>query len=142
MRVAIVVLFAGLMWATIGCGTITMSLDTEVGQDAEAVHSLSLSATGEMANLINQSLVEEDDGVLGDECQSDYSEGQFDIRCSGLTNSKLASQSSGRPGFDLEVVKSELPSHTEYRVSMPNPFWKPRENLKAIPWRQMVWMQL
>ena len=133
MRIVITGLSIFLMLIVMGCGSITMSLDTEVGQDAEAVHSVSLSATGEMADLMNQGLVEENAGELRDECQSDYSVGQFEMRCSGLTTSELVSQSSDGIGFDLEVVRSELPAHTEYRVSMTNPFWETQKELEGNP---------
>ena len=126
MRIAIIGLLAGLMLAAIGCGSVTMSMTTEVRDDVEAVNSLSVSATGDIAKIFDNSF-KEIRGVWDDKCDPSYSGDQFEVSCSEFTTSELNSGA----GLDLQVVKSELSSHTEYRASMTNPFWEAREDIES-----------
>ncbi len=119
-----------LVLFVIACGSVTINLDTEIGEETEATHAMGVEATGQVAELMSSEI---DPNEMTDGCTTSYEQGTFNLSCSRMTEEEMRSQDIGDTSFNLEVTKSENPSYIEYRASMPNPFLEGQEELQDNP---------
>ena len=106
----------------IGCGTITMDIDTSVSETGQAVHDYEITVEGPLVKLVELSrdeLAELPEGLPPDSCERSMDGDVLTIKCEGLVATELAEDDLG---FYSPITVVETEQGTEYRMWMPHPF--------------------
>ena len=110
-------LLAAVVIFAIGCGTITMNMDTEVSSIGEMTHDLEVTMESPLVPLMD--LTDEELADIPEDCAAAIDGDVLTLTCDNLTQDQLE---EGEIGFDIQVTQTETDEGTEYRVTMPYPF--------------------
>ena len=110
-------LLAAVVIFAIGCGTITMNMDTEVSSIGEMTHDLEVTMESPLVPLMD--LTDEELADIPEDCAAAIDGDVLTLTCDNLTQDQLE---EGEIGFDIQVIQTETDEGTEYRVTMPYPF--------------------
>ena len=124
-----------VMVFVLACGSLTISIDTEVVDEDEVTHDMQFQASGQIAALLT---AEWDPDELPEECESSEDGEVFEITCTGLSEADLGLDAldESDDSISVEVTTTETDSYWEYRVSMPNTFYGATEEIEGNPFAE------
>ena len=119
----------------LACGSMTISIDTEVVDEDEVTHDLQFQTSGQIAALITEQW---DLNALPEECDSSVDGEVLGFTCTGLSelDFDLDTLDESDNSFSVEVTETETDSYWEYRVSMPNTFYDATEEIESNPFAE------
>ena len=126
-----------LILVLMGCGAITIRLDTEIADETEITHDMQINASGQIATLWTD---EFDSSAMPpefeDNCTSTVEFEMFEVKCSGLSQSLLSEGEVGDSGINVSVTKTDKGDYWEYRAVMASPVSGSDEELEDNPFAQ------
>ncbi|MXY20403.1 MAG: hypothetical protein F4Y49_03605 [Dehalococcoidia bacterium] len=107
----------------IACGSITMSIDTEVKSAEDIVHTIGIEAEGPIAEMMTGSGGLDVDDIPAS-CEVNTSYEKLSIKCNDLPHTELGFIGEGQ-GQAISISVSENDEYVEYTARMLNTFVDP-----------------
>ena len=109
-----------LVLGAIACGSITLSIDTEVKSEDDIVHTIGIEAEGAIADMMTES-GELDLNDIPASCEVATGDQRLSIKCNDLPHTELFIGD----GQDISISASENDEYVEYTARMLNTFVDP-----------------